>query len=76
MYIKMEKKRKGFFLVLDGIDGCGKSTQSKLIYKYFHDHNYKVLLTAEPTDGEIGKILRKCLKNDDVIIRSRPSGPL
>jgi|SRR6056297_935117 len=56
--------KNGFFLVLDGIDGCGKSSQSRMVSKYFKDKGYKTHITAEPTNMEIGKILRKSLKNE------------
>ena len=55
--------RKGFFLVLDGIDGCGKSTQSRLLFNQFAKSAIQVHLTAEPSSGDIGKILRKVLKD-------------
>lgn len=54
----------GFFLVLDGIDGCGKSTQVKNLYNYFQNQNKKVHITTEPSQGDLGKILRKYLKDD------------
>lgn len=53
----------GFFLVLDGIDGCGKSTQAKLLTQYFESRNIPVHLTSEPSKGEIGKLIRQSLKN-------------
>ncbi len=56
----------GFFLVLDGIDGCGKSTQAKKINKYFVSNNIQTLLTAEPSDYDLGKILRKYLQKPEV----------
>jgi len=56
----------GFFLVLDGIDGCGKSTQAKKLYNYLNTKNIPVYLTAEPTKNELGKILRRYLQNPDI----------
>lgn len=56
----------GFFLVLDGIDGCGKSTQAKKLSKYFVSNNIQTLLTAEPSDYDLGKILRKYLQKPEV----------
>ncbi|UYP48170.1 putative thymidylate kinase [Candidatus Lokiarchaeum ossiferum] len=54
----------GFFLVLDGIDGCGKSTQAKNLYHHFRKMNQKVHITTEPSQGDLGQILRKYLKKD------------
>lgn len=56
----------GFFLVLDGIDGCGKSTQAKKLSEYFISNDIKTLLTAEPSDYDLGKILRNYLQNSEV----------
>ena len=56
----------GFFLVLDGIDGCGKSTQAKKLSKYFKSNDIQTLLTAEPSDYDLGKILRTYLQNPGV----------
>ena len=35
----MENNKKGKFIVLEGIDGCGKDTQQDLLQKYFVDNN-------------------------------------
>jgi len=52
---------KGKFIVLEGIDGCGKSTQIPVIIKYFLDkdkYNH-ILVTREPyKKRDIRKILR------------------
>ncbi|MFN3528036.1 MAG: dTMP kinase [Candidatus Altarchaeaceae archaeon] len=52
------------FIVLEGIDGSGLSTQSRLIAEYLTKKGKKVLLTKEPTNGEIGKIIRKILNKE------------
>jgi len=49
------------FVVIEGIDGCGKSTQAKLLGDYFESQGQKVLLTAEPTSGFIGQAIRMIL---------------
>ena len=56
----------GFFLVLDGIDGCGKSTQTKKLSDYFKTNDIQTHLTAEPSDYDLGKILRKYLQNPKI----------
>jgi dTMP kinase len=55
-----------FFLVLDGIDGCGSSTHSKLLTGYLESIGFKVHLTQEPSKSEIGKLLRKFLKDTNI----------
>jgi len=43
------------FIVFDGSDGCGKSTQAKLLAAYLKRKGKKVLLTREPSDYKYGK---------------------
>ncbi len=49
------------FIVLEGIDGCGKTTHAKLLHDFLRDKKRDVLLTAEPTQNEIGVFIRKIL---------------
>ena len=46
-------KRKFFFIVFEGIEGSGKSYQSKKLFKNIKRKNYPVVLTREP-GGTIG----------------------
>ena len=55
----------GFFLVIDGIDGSGKSTQTKLLAEYFTQHHIPCYLTTEPSSNDIGKLIRQYLKKTD-----------
>jgi dTMP kinase len=50
------------FVTFEGIDGSGKSTISKLVYKKLKSQGYKVVLTYEPTDTWIGKQVQKCIE--------------
>lgn len=49
----------GIFIVLEGIDGAGKSTQAKMLAKWFEERGYDVVLTKEPTDTAFGKLIRR-----------------
>jgi dTMP kinase len=49
----------GLFIVIEGIDGTGKSTQSRRLGEWFSDQGREVLLSREPTDGPWGKKLRE-----------------
>ncbi|MCD6559032.1 dTMP kinase [Palaeococcus sp. (in: euryarchaeotes)] len=49
----------GMFIVLEGIDGAGKSTQARLLAQWFEKRGYEVVLTKEPTDTPFGKLIRK-----------------
>ena len=46
---------------LEGIDGCGKSTQSKFLMKKFEENNEKTIILKEPTSGKYGKKLWEML---------------
>ena len=54
--------KQNLFIALEGIDGSGKSTQSKILAWKLNDAGYKVHSTIEPTDGAIGSVLRNILK--------------
>lgn len=58
--------RKGIFVVIEGIDGSGKGTQSKLLNKWLKEKGHSVFLTTEPTDGKVGKLLRVVLKEGNI----------
>lgn len=53
----MEQNR-GKFIVFEGIDGSGKSTQAKRLAKKLQEQGIKVWLTCEPTYSRIGQIIR------------------
>ena len=50
------------FIVFEGIDGAGTSTQIEMLKK--RPDSNKFFFTAEPTDSETGKFLRRMLKGD------------
>ena len=52
------------FISFEGIDGSGKSTVSKLVYKKLKSDGYDVIYTFEPTNSEIGKQVQKYIKED------------
>jgi len=52
------------FVTFEGIDGSGKSTVSKLVYEKLKNDGYDVVLTYEPTDSFIGKMVKKCIETD------------
>lgn len=47
------------FIVIEGIDGTGKSTQAKLLAKWCESLDYEVVLSREPTDGPWGRKVRE-----------------
>lgn len=50
--------KKKLFIAFEGIDGSGKSTQVKLLSERLTEAGHKVYVTAEPTKGEIGLLIR------------------
>ena len=51
--------KKGIFIVIEGLDGSGKTTQAILLADKL-SKSHKVLLTAEPSKGKIGTFIRNC----------------
>jgi dTMP kinase len=55
---------KGIFIVIEGLDGSGKTTQAKILAKKL-EKTHKVLVTAEPSLNKIGTFIREdCLYED------------
>ncbi len=50
---------KGKFIVLEGIDNCGKTTQAKMLEKYFQEQGTEVVLAREPGGTQIGEEIRQ-----------------
>ena len=49
------------FIVFEGLDGAGKTTQIRLLREALEREGHKVVLTAEPTEYESGRALRAAL---------------
>lgn len=49
----------GLFIVIEGIDGTGKSTQAKRLGEWFESRGREVVLSREPTAGPWGKLARE-----------------
>ena len=52
---------RGKLIVFEGIDGSGKGTQIKLLADRLDRLNIEYILTKEPTNGNIGRLLRDYL---------------
>ena len=55
----------GFFLSFEGIDGCGKSTQSKLLAEHLRAAGHEVVLTREPGGSPGAEEIRRLLVEGD-----------
>jgi len=49
---------RGWFIVFEGIDGSGKSTQIELLSMKLRDQGVDHVLEREPSDGSIGRFIR------------------
>jgi dTMP kinase len=57
---------RGKFIVLEGIDGCGKDTQADFLVKYFRENNLQenfIFVQAIDEKTEKGKMLREIIFN-------------
>lgn len=60
----MSEERKGLFIVLEGIDNCGKTTQSTMLKGYLENKGLSVIQTREPGGTDVGEDIREVLKKD------------
>ena len=54
--------KKGMFIVFEGIDGSGTTTQAEMLKNYFLANKNNCHLTCEPSDGPIGNMIRQAFK--------------
>jgi len=52
---------RGRFLVLEGLDGAGTTTQAQRLAARLREHGRKVHVTAEPSSGPVGALVRQIL---------------
>ena len=56
---------KGLFIVMDGPDGSGKTTQINLLKEYLEEAGYECLITREPGGTVIGEEIRQLILNPE-----------
>jgi dTMP kinase len=52
---------RGLFLSLDGLDGCGKSTQCRLLAAWLRGQGHTVTACADPGGTAVGDVIRGLL---------------
>jgi len=62
--VYLAKIMTGKFIVLEGIDGSGTTTQANLLKDYLNTQGFDAIVSSEPTESEIGKLIRKSLKEE------------
>jgi len=70
----MTNSYKGLFIVFEGLDGSGQTTQANLLRNFLEKKGFKVVLTKEPTletkEGkEIKKVLEKKIKKSPLSLQ-------
>ena len=53
--------KKGAFIVIEGIDGSGKTTQVELLKAFLSERGHRVLVTRDPGSTDLGEKLREVL---------------
>ena len=54
---------KPLFIVFEGIDGSGKTTQAEQLKCYWINQGDRAVISSEPTEGMIGKLIRKAMQD-------------
>jgi len=57
-------KKKSLFIIFEGIEGSGKSYQSKKLYKNLKKMNFSTILTREPGGTKSAELIRKIILKD------------
>ncbi|MCB9680155.1 MAG: dTMP kinase [Alphaproteobacteria bacterium] len=55
----------GRFLVLEGLDGAGTTTQAAHLATWLRARGRGVVETREPTDGPVGRLIRATLRREE-----------
>lgn len=63
--------KKGLFITFEGADGCGKTTQMRLLSEYLEKKGKEVLITREPGGKGLGEKVREILLNYDGEVSDR-----
>ena len=67
----MKYKKKGLFLSFEGPEASGKSTQLKLLQKFFKRNNIQYVVTREPGGTIVAEKLRKIILDKKQLISSK-----
>lgn len=59
--------KRGALLVLEGVDGCGKSTQLERVARALREAGHDVVATAEPTAGVWGRRIRAMARSGEPV---------
>ena len=57
-------KKKPFFIVFEGVEGCGKSFQSKKLFNKLQKKKIETILTREPGGTKSSELIRNLILKD------------
>jgi dTMP kinase len=66
----LKNRDKPLFIVIDGIDGCGKSTIGRLTFQYLQGLSINVVLTREPGGSPFFEPIRRMLLKSESSIET------
>jgi dTMP kinase len=58
------RRRRGYLIAVEGVDGAGKTTQSRLLVRRLEKMGVEAAYTCEPSDSPVGRLIRSHLKNN------------
>ena len=58
---------QGMFITFEGMEGCGKTSQAKMLGDYLTGQGYKVIMTREPGGTPISEAVREILLSNDFV---------
>lgn len=61
--VPRKRLKKGVLIAIEGIDGAGKTTQSKILYETLTKNGYSAVILHEPTDSKWGQEIRNWARN-------------
>jgi dTMP kinase len=65
---------QGKLIVIEGIDGAGTTTQSRMLVDWIVSVGRKAVLTSEPSTGPVGLLLRQILSGRTIVRERAPAG--
>ncbi len=65
MEMNLPNRLSGRFIVLDGPDGCGKSTQTVILYDWLKSQGVQVVTFRDPGGTAVGEKIRQILLNPE-----------
>ncbi|MEM2232478.1 MAG: dTMP kinase [Nitrososphaerota archaeon] len=57
---------RGYLIAIEGIDGAGKTVNALWLVRRLRSRGYRAVYTREPTDGPVGRLLRRMIERGSV----------